>query len=675
MKKVVLLIVLSAIFFQSCNSEGFDTLLGNDLDSPFLIISSPNQNEAGINVDNLNIAGEYGIFLPKTITLYYGTDSNPLDETSVVVTIDTSSETWNTTISALEAGKDYYFISIATDADGNSIESEVVSAKTKEPGIFISSPIDSSSIINSGSINVIGYWEYFTPSSIIVYYGTDSNPLDDASIAASTNASSKTFSASLAGLTNDTQYYIQAVMENASGEIHKSSIRSFNTVDPTNVQFTLANPKDGETFVSNSITFSGHVLSNNAGVNEVDQFELLIDGSPYLYVSGDLIIKQCSSADSGDADEYCDAYSATCVSTSDYTDTSLNCDCSGLGCDWFVDTSGLDWNQWLSIGGRFTDDLSNTYSSNTVQIIAEQKLSFGETIASLPADESFSSYVNYTDITDPVIIAAIKPSEDTDSYVDGTPASDEDTDSAFPIVNLDSANNRFRVRVVDSDDSDGGNRKVSEDVWYFMVEANTAANKHYVLSDGNELEACNVTLDKSNTYGTFQSVSFLQSFSAAPLVFTTQISDNNSKFLIQRIQNVTVNGFELAFQQDDGDPAPTSNETISYVAIDLSNSTTVSDHTYSYGIFNGKRFQIGRKGGINEWNGGTENDEFMLSHLYTNPLVFIGLNTSSGGEPAYGRVYKITDDGSNTWLHSYVEDVQVAAHVDETIVYFTVESN
>ncbi len=296
----------------------------------------------------------------------------------------------------------------------------------------------------------------------------------------------------------------------------------------------------------------------------------------------------------------------------------------------------------------------------------------GETIAAVPANESFSGYINYTDLTDPVIIAAIKPSEDTDSYVDGTPAGDEDADSAFPIISLESGNKRFRVRVADSDDSDGGNRKRTEDVWYFMVEANTAANKHYVLSDGNELEARNITLDKINTYNTFQTVNFLKSFSAVPLVFTQQISDDNGRFLIQRIRNVSVNGFEVAFQPDDGDPAPGSDETISWVAVDLVNSTVSGDHTYSYGIFNGKRFQIGRKGTIAHWTGV---GQFAMAHLYNTPLVFVGLNTSAGEEPSYGRIYKYNDDGSNTWIYPFVEDVKLAGHLDETIVYFTVESN
>gem|GEM_PF-3486534 len=655
---------------MSCSGNAFSTLLGDDLDSPYIQIISPASNAEGLNVDTVTVTGTYGIFIPEKVTLYYGPGS---PSTAVTATIQTSTSTWEATITGLTIATSYSFMAQATDADGKVIESSVISAKTRDPAIAILSPNDGASIINSGGVNVIGNWQYFTPVTVTLYYGTDTNPLDDASVVVGKNDSAQTWSHTLGALANSTTYYIQAKATNAAAETILSPVRSFTTVDPTNIQFTLVNPADGETFVSNSITFSGHLLSINGGSSKTEKFELLIDGAPYAYVAGDLTIKKCTTADGGDADQYCDAYGATCATATDHTNTALDCDCSGLGCDWFIDTSGLTWNTWMTIGGRFTDDLANTYTSNAVQIISQQKLSFGETIVAVPADESFSGYINYTDLTDPVIIVAIKPSEDTDSYVDGTPGGDEDTDSAFPIISLESGNKRFRVRVMNSDD--GGARKRTEDVWYFMVEANTATNQHYVLSDGNELEAGNITLDKAKTYNTFQTVTFLKPFSAAPLVFTQQISDANGRFLIQRIRNVSVTGFEVAFQPDDGDPAPGSDETVSYVAVDLVNSTVSGNHTYSYGIFNGKRFQIGRKGQINHWNGGTENDQFAMAHLYATPLVFVGLNTSGGGEPAYGRIYKYNDDGSYTWIYPFVEDVQVAGHLDETIVYFTVESN
>jgi len=53
-------------------------------------------------------------------------------------------------------------------------------------------------------------------------------------------------------------------------------VRSFTTVDPTNIQFTLVNPADG-----------------------------------------------------GDADQYCDGYGATVATAADHTNTALDCDCSG----------------------------------------------------------------------------------------------------------------------------------------------------------------------------------------------------------------------------------------------------------------------------------------------------------------------------------------------------------
>ncbi|MCB1172349.1 MAG: hypothetical protein KDK39_02230 [Leptospiraceae bacterium] len=449
---------------------------------------------------------------------------------------------------------------------------------------------------------------------------------------------------------------------------HSATLLVSFTVDATS-QITLTNPLDGDVFVSNSIQFGG-TATDADGISLV---EVLVT-----------------------------------YNNQTFTYTANND--SGTWSTWSYAASALPWNTPISVRARMTDTPGNQMYSNTVLVTAQQKLSFGNTLTGLPADESYGAWVNYTNFSDPVIIAAIKPGAAGDGgvvsfgapcviansgadvnngrFVDaGVDNKEEDLASASAVITKDTANSRFKVRVHNS----GVNcaRMVTEDVWYFIVEANTAVNQHYTLPDGGELEADHFTLDPSNCVicpgSTYQRVNFRKSFGTPPLVFLQQTSDNDPAFVITKISSVDVNGFNVAFQADAGAPAyHLQAEQFSYVAIELiDQSGGAADHQYASSVFNNQRIQIGRIGmtsGFNAWNEAGNTKSIQMQHTYTSPLLFLNMNTNTGGNTAYARAHGITlSDGANaghTTFDAYVEDTDSRSHSgEETFVYFAVESN
>ncbi len=451
---------------------------------------------------------------------------------------------------------------------------------------------------------------------------------------------------------------------------NSSSLQITITVDASS-EITLTNPVDGDTFVTNSIAFSGTAFDADG----IQKIEILITA-------------------------------AGTTTTYNATDTAA----------WSYNASALPWNTPISVKARMTDNAANVMYSNTVTITAEKKLSFGETIANVPADESYTTPISYTDISNPVIIASVKPgstgdggvfkldggcniisggsSLDNGRYVDsGLDGNEEDFASAVPRIVIDGGNSRFQVKVMNTSPICG--RSVTEDLWYLMVDANGAGNQHYTLSDGGELEAGNFSLNKDCYRGSgncnlvgattgYQRVNFLKSFNQIPLVFVQQISDNDPTYVNTKVTAVDTNGFFIAFQQDGGQVAHSANETFSYVAIELIDQTGGDpQHQSATGLFNGKRFQIGKIGmanGFNAWNEAGNAKSIFMAHTYTSPLFFVNMNTDSGGNASYARARTILlsdpTNGDRTTVEAYVEDTDSRSHAgEETFIYFIIESD
>lgn len=424
----------------------------------------------------------------------------------------------------------------------------------------------------------------------------------------------------------------------ATDGLGKISSQSINVNVDTSKDISLVNPVDGDVFISNSVTFNG--TSSVGGGVTINSIELIInyDDADYIYTANNL---------------------------------------SGDWTSWDYNASGLPWNKVISVKAKMTTDEPGVYYSNVVNISCENKLTFGDVISGVPADESFAPWVNYTGFTDPVIISAVKPGIGEAHFVDAD-TTEEDIESALPIIHLDSSNNRFEVKVINSGATA---RPHAEDVWYLMVEANTAANKHYTLSDGGELEAGNFTLEQANlavdASNTWKTITFQKAFNSKPIVFVQQISDFNSgKFLVPRIQNVTNSQFQIAFQKDDDDSNPiTFDETMSYVAIeivDITPGVQPNNHKWGRAFFNGKLFQVGTIDNVANWTSGV--NDIDLLDLYVNPISFLNLNTYNGNELGYARSHGISTTAVTT-IHPYIEDTYTWTHVGETIVYFVIEAD
>jgi glucose/arabinose dehydrogenase len=100
---------------------------------------------------------------------------------------------------------------------------------------------------------------------------------------------------------------------------------------------------------------------------------------------------------------------------------------------------------------------------------------------------------------------------------------------------------------------------VQEDIPYALFQPG-----RHRLPDGSEWEAGSFTLDGTKDW---QEVLFSQSFSATPHLFLTVQTNNGNQAVTTRARNLTPNGFEVAFFEEEALNDGHTQETVAYVAV------------------------------------------------------------------------------------------------------------
>jgi lysophospholipase L1-like esterase len=195
-------------------------------------------------------------------------------------------------------------------------------------------------------------------------------------------------------------------------------------------------------------------------------------------------------------------------------------------------------------------------------------------------------------------------------FVAGPMGSTNARPATIRVRNLNATGCDVRIQPWNYQNTDHG----SETAGYLVMESGK-----YVLGDGTLLCAENIEVSQ----GTKQSFFFKQSFNRIPRVFASVVSENDPSAVVGRIDDLTVNGFTYALQEEEDGDQIHGSETVSCIAWE----------DFS-GIVNGHRFAIGlvEPPITHEMQACSLGDGFFMP-----PVLLADMQDTVGGNPANVR--------------------------------------
>ncbi len=144
--------------------------------------------------------------------------------------------------------------------------------------------------------------------------------------------------------------------------------------------------------------------------------------------------------------------------------------------------------------------------------------------------------------------------------VTGPPSSNDSQPCVIRLRNID--NTGFEIRLQEWDYLDGDH--TGETVAYLILEQGS-----FTLGDGTLVEAGQFDSQDND----FRSVSFAKAFATEPVVMTSIASFNEEDAVTGRIKNISLKSFEHKIQEQESFSNGHSNETVNYVAWEVSKVT------------------------------------------------------------------------------------------------------
>jgi hypothetical protein len=165
--------------------------------------------------------------------IYYGLDPENLEGCIGYVSYNYLHES---VLSGLEVDETYYYKIVAIDENNNKTETYVLSFSTEDMEDTTSPTFSQAKIIQATSDAVAVYWKTSENVKSYVYYGFDSENLDEVEKISSYKKENELF---IYDLSNNNSYYLQIVIEDKAGNRRTSSLYHFNTSSGLNEDSAL----------------------------------------------------------------------------------------------------------------------------------------------------------------------------------------------------------------------------------------------------------------------------------------------------------------------------------------------------------------------------------------------------------------------------------------------------
>ncbi|MEM1178174.1 MAG: matrixin family metalloprotease [Acidobacteriota bacterium] len=195
--------------------------------------------------------------------------------------------------------------------------------------------------------------------------------------------------------------------------------------------------------------------------------------------------------------------------------------------------------------------------------------------------------------------------------------------------------------------------------WDYLDGAHANENLGYIaLEDGPQtLGSLDADAGTANVTNAWTTVSFSQSFGAAPVVITQVASNNDSTPVTTRIRNVTANSFQVQLEEQEANNQSHVAERVDWIAVELGSTT-----------FGGDEMLVGRTGNtVDEvW------ETINFGQSVTGPTFVAAMQTTNGGDTATLRHRNL----SATSVEVLVQEEQSAnaevGHVNEVVGYIVI---
>lgn len=198
--------------------------------------------------------------------------------------------------------------------------------------------------------------------------------------------------------------------------------------------------------------------------------------------------------------------------------------------------------------------------------------------------------------------------------------------------------------------------------WSYLDGSHTSERINYLaatternsLDDGTQLEVGRVEIDD-----TFTSVSFDQSFSTTPVVFTQSQTRRGWDPIVTRQRNVSSAGMEVRLQEEETGGAHV-NEIVGFIALEP-----------GAGLIEGARFEAGRTDDVvtHKWH------RIHFQRTYTDPRFVATIQTYDGPDTAGLRYRNLTSDSVDVRTEEEQSTDEEMAHTTERIGYLVSEGD
>ncbi|WP_458206035.1 thioredoxin domain-containing protein [Haladaptatus sp. NG-SE-30] len=202
----------------------------------------------------------------------------------------------------------------------------------------------------------------------------------------------------------------------------------------------------------------------------------------------------------------------------------------------------------------------------------------------------------------------------------------------------------FAYQLEEWDYKDGWHAK--ERLGYAVLESGTHS------LDGLNAEAGQMTTDN-----TFQSISFDQSFSSTPVVFSQPQTYNGSHAVVTRHRSVSSNGMDVRLQEQDS-YGWHANESVGYLAVEPGRGT-----------LDGAAFEAGRTPDTvtEDWHW------VSFDRSYTDPQFVADIQTYHGKDTAEIRYRNLSSSGVEVRIEEERSDDSEVNHTTESVGYLVTE--
>lgn len=226
------------------------------------------------------------------------------------------------------------------------------------------------------------------------------------------------------------------------------------------------------------------------------------------------------------------------------------------------------------------------------------------------------------------------------------------TDPVIVISGTQNGGDPYTIRITDSDET--GFSFIIEE-WEYLDGAHPAvetinrvaiAEGTHTLPGGRTVTAGSTTADGSGN----TPVSFGSSFSSAPAVLTSVMSNNDITAVDSDPSGITTTGFNLSLQEEEAETGSHGSETIGWIAIE-----TGGNNTGNSGVSL-------TQGGVNH-NADTVN----MGTTFTNGVYIADTQTINGGDTARVALSNLTSSSTGVHIQEEQSDDTETGHIDEVV--------